>query len=301
MKFRNQLTFVLFVVLGLFLSACGPKLTLQATPTPTLTPTTLMTHTPLPTQTPALVSLPTSAASDVEMICDDWALIENGEYRAENNTWGKGTISGWSQCIGLGNNTDGTLHGRWTWDWLNAGGNVKAYPEIVFGQKPGSSTTSLSLPEKINRIGSATVSYDFTSNYTGSGNTAFDIWLTDTNNPSTWGVPPITHEIMIWLDRYGGMSPGGAWKERVELDGSTYTVNVGENYGDGWRYIAFVSAKPQLGAGTLNLASFLEYLLEKGLVTGEEYLASIEFGNEIVTGTGETLVDRYEVTVQLKE
>jgi hypothetical protein len=257
------------------------------------------TDTPPPTKT-QLAATATSPASDIAMNCEDWALINNGEYQAQNNTWGKGALSGWSQCIGLGNNADGTLIARWTWDWLNAGGNVKAYPEIVFGQKPGGPTTSASLPERVNRIGSATVSYDYTSTYIGSGNTAFDIWLTDTSNPSTWGTPPITHEIMIWLDRYGSMSPGGAWKERVELDGSTYAVYVGENYGDGWRYIAFVSTEPQSGAGTLNIASFLIYILEKGLVTGDEYLASIEFGNEIATGTGETLVNSYEVMVRSK-
>ncbi len=232
------------------------------------------------------------------MNCDDWALLDLGEYQAQNNTWGKGTLSGWSQCIGIGNNDDGTLIARWTWDWLNSGGNVKAYPEIVFGQKPGSSTTTASLPAQINSIRSATVTYDVASTYTGSGNLAFDIWLTDTDNPSTWGVPPITHEIMIWLDYYGSMSPGGAWQGREMIDGATYSVYVGEKYGDGWRYIAFVRAPRQQGAGTLELAAFLTYLREKGLVTGEEYLASIEFGNEVAGGTGETLLNIYSISVQ---
>jgi hypothetical protein len=239
------------------------------------------------------------------MNCDEWALLDLEEYQAQNNTWGKGTLNGWSQCIGIGNNDDGTLIARWTWDWLNAGGNVKAYPEIVFGQKPGSSSTSGSIPEQINQITSASVSYNVVSTYTGSGNLAFDIWLTDTDNPTTWGVPPITHEIMIWLDYYGSMSPGGAWKGRESIDGSTYSVYVGENYGDGWRYIAFVrtpsqKVPSQQGAGTLELVAFLNYLLENDLVTGEEFLASIEFGNEVAGGTGETLLNHYSVSIQAK-
>lgn len=294
MKFKIQLTCVLVLLPGIFLSACEPDLTIEPTPTPALTLTSKLTDTPAPT-------FPTSSeASVIDMNCDDWALIDVGEYQAQNNTWGKGTLAGWSQCIGLGNNAGGTLIARWTWDWLNAGGNVKAYPEIVYGQKPGGSTTSLSLPEQLNRIETATIAYDVTSTYTGSGNAAFDIWLTDTDNPSTWGAPPITHEIMIWLDRYGSMAPGGAWKEKVTLDGAAYSVYVGENYGDGWRYIAFLRAEPQLGAGTLDLVAFIEYILEKGLVTGEEYLASIEFGNEVVSGAGETIVNKYEVFVRAK-
>jgi hypothetical protein len=105
---------------------------------------------------------------------------------------------------------------------------------------------------------------------------------------------------MIWLDRQGGLSPGGAFSERVSLDNSTYAVYVGDHWGDGWKYIAFVSAEPQLGARTLDLVSFLSYLREKNLITGNEYLASVEFGNEVATGSGETIVKRYEVFLRKK-
>ena len=195
---------------------------------------------------------------------------------------------------------DGTLVGRWTWDWLNSGTNVKAYPEIIFGQKPGSTSTSEALPIKINDVGVAVISYEVSSTYAGSGNVAFDCWLTDTPDPATWGVPPITHEIMIWLDSLGGMHPGGAYLERASLGSVTYAVYVGDNYGQGWRYIAFASAESRLGVGTLDLGSILAYIKEKNLVTGDEYLASIEFGNEIAGGAGETVVKRYTVTIRNK-
>lgn len=298
MKPGFQLKFVLFLLPVIFLSACGSIPAIDPTIFSSQGPTPKPTEPALPTQTPAATSASISPTSPVDMNCDDWALINAGEYQAQNNTWGKGSLSGWSQCIGLGENSDGTLTARWTWDWLNSGNNVKAYPEIVFGQKPGSATTSASLPEQIKYIETATISFEVTSRYSGSGNLAFDIWLTETSNPSTWGAPPITHEIMIWLDRYGSMSPGGAWKERVNIDGTEFSVYVGEGYGDGWRYIAFVRTKPQLEAGILELVDFLRYIHDKGLVTGDEYLASIEFGNEVASGTGETIVSRYTVSVQ---
>ena len=77
-----------------------------------------------------------------------------------------------------------------------------------------------------------------------------------------------------------------------------YNIYVGENFGQGWRYIAFVRAKSQLGAGTLNLVSFLSYIQAKSLATGDEYLASIEFGNEVVSGAGETIVHMYGISVR---
>ena len=290
-KCRN-LIFLFFLSSGLFLSSCGPG--------PSFNPTL---PSPLPTA-PGATNTPVPAPTAVEittaMQCADQALINSGGYRAENNTWGKGNLSGWSQCIGLGTAADGTLAGRWRWDWLNAGTTVKAYPEIVFGQKPGSVRTSEVLPIKISDIRAATISYDVASTHTGSGDVAFDLWLTDTPNPTKWGVPPIIHEIMIWLDRYGGMAPGGAFRERVSLDGSTYAVFAADHWGQGWKYLAFASAEPRLGARTLDLGSFLSYLQEKKLINADEYLASIEFGNEVATGSGETVVKRYTISIQKK-
>jgi hypothetical protein len=285
---------LLFLLPGLFLTACGSGQVF----TPTLT--SLPSAAPTATNTP--VPEPTSTDVDgiISMNCEDEALIDTGDYRVQNNTWGNGNLSGWSQCIGLGMKADGTVVARWTWDWLSSGTNVKAYPEIIFGQKPGSTTTSEALPIQISEVGAATISYDVSSTYTGSGNVAFDLWLTDTPNPSTWGVPPITHEIMIWLDSRGGMHPGGTHLEQVSFDGFAYNVSVGENFGQGWRYIAFASVESQLGAGTLDLGSILSYIREKNLVKGDEYLASIEFGNEIIGGAGETVVNRYTVSVQKK-
>ena len=292
---EHLVTIALFLSLsGLFLPACGPV------PVSTPTPSPLPTATAAATNTPVSEPTATNVLGAIAMKCDDGAFVDIGDYQTQNNTWGKGNLSGWFECIGAGMNADGTLVARWTWDWLNSGTNVKAYPEIIFGQKPGSATTSKVMPIKISDIGVATVSYDVASTSTGSGDVAFDIWLTDTPNPSSWGVPPITSEVMVWLDRQGAMAPGGAFRERVNLDGTSYAVYVADNWGQGWRYIAFTSVESRLGVGTLDLGSFLSYLQENGLIKGGEYLASIEFGNEVATGAGETDVNRYTVSVQKK-
>jgi hypothetical protein len=242
-------------------------------------------------------AVPRTTGAPIVMNCADQALIDSGGFRAENNTWGKGALSGWSQCIGLGMGPGGALAGRWTWNWSNSRGNVTAYPEVIFGQKPGKQSTSSALPKKLSSIRVATVSYDVSSTHTGSGNTAFDIWLTSTGNPSAFSAPPITHELMIWLESYGGMRPDGTLIEQIAIDGSLYNVFVAENIGHGWRYIAFVRPTPQLGAGTIDLVTFLSYVRSKGLATGDEYLASIEFGNEVIRGAGETRLNAYAVTI----
>ncbi len=41
-----------------------------------------------------------------------------------------------------------------------------------------------------------------------------------------------------------------------------------------------------------------DYLKARGYIQGTEYLSSIEFGSEVVEGTGTVTVDAYKVSVQ---
>ena len=217
---KTQRIFAVLVLLsGLLLAACGPAqppIQSAVTPAATSAPTDTIasTATSAAADAPAATTLPENpAASDLALNCEDQATLNSGSFRAENNTWGKGTLTGWSQCIGLQASDDGTLVARWTWDWPISGNNVKAYPEMIFGQKPGTPSTTADLPKQVNSLSEVLISYDVTSTHTGSGNLAFDIWLTDTDNPDTWGVPPITSEIMIWRE----WPNGGNRQERVSI------------------------------------------------------------------------------------
>jgi hypothetical protein len=234
------------------------------------------------------------------MICESAAVANVGEYQAIMDDWGKGSLTGWSQCIGAMIDANGALVGRWTWDWLNSGGNVKSFPAIVFGQLPSTTSTTLSLPAKINNIDTATVSYNVSSTHSGSGNLILHMWLTNTNNPTTWGVPPITHEIIIALEVYGEMQPAVPWRKQVRIDEISYDLFMGDDFGMGWRFIVFTRTPYQQGSGTLNLVNFLSTLQKEGLITGNEYLASISFGNEVVSGVGETNLKDYVITVRQK-
>jgi hypothetical protein len=232
--------------------------------------------------------------------CTDGALLNVDEYRSENNTWGKGSLTGWSQCIGIGigSGPSSSVSARFTWNWLSSGGNVKAYPELIFGLKPGSDSTTASLPRQVNTLQALTVQYDVSSTHSGSGNTALDIWLTNTATPTGFSVPPITHEVMVWLESYGGMSPGGTFQESAAVDGVSYDVYTGDNFGAGWRYIAFKRTAGQLGSATLNIKALLDYAQSKNYLSGTEFVASVEFGNEVIAGTGDTKISQFSVTAQ---
>lgn len=48
----------------------------------------------------------------------------------------------------------------------------------------------------------------------------------------------------------------------------------------------------------MDLAAFLDWAVDEGYVDPSHWVAVIEFGNEVIEGTGETWLDEYEVTVQ---
>lgn len=246
----------------------------------------------------------TAAPTHIPLRCEESALSEAGQYIGENNAWGKQGVVGWTQCMGATAlpQADGqppAVTAHWTWDWKQVGDNVKAFPEIVFGHKPGFPKTSTTLlPRKLSTLQTLTVDHDITTEREGAGNLSIDMWLTANGNPTTFAVPPITHEVMIWLEAFGPMYQGGDLVDHVRINGTPYRVHVGEKFGLGWRYVAFAPTSPMKPVNQINLLPFFEYLRGKNLITTDEHLSAVNLGNEIISGSGDTRVNRYAVTVK---
>lgn len=262
-----------------------------AAPPTAASPPAVVTAAPAPGQAPA--------APSVALNCDAASTTEVGQYMAENNTWGNKGVVGWTQCMGGTPHASGGVRAQWTWDWKYEGDNVKAYPEVVFGHKPGypKSTTTL-LPRKLSGMQAIAVDYDVQTEREGAGNMAIDMWLTNVVNPTSFAAPPITHEVMVWLEVYGPMYAGGQQVDKVRINDTVYRVFVGEKFGLGWRYVAFAPNSPMQTRAHMDLMPFFTYLKGKGLITTEEFLATVNFGNEIISGAGETKLNRFAVTVQ---
>jgi len=278
------------------LMGCGQR---DATPTAaTSSPSTATPATP-----PAAAAPLAAAAFNVPLKCEESALTDAGQFTAENNVWGKQGVVGWTQCMGavaLPNvpGQSAAVQAHWKWDWKQQGDNVKAFPEVVFGHKPGfpKSSTTL-LPRKLSSLQTLALSYDLVTEREGAGNLSIDMWLTSNNNPTTFAVPPITHEVMIWLEAYGPMYQGGELVDHARINGTLYRVHVGEKFGLGWRYVAFAPNNPMQTTATVNLLPFFEYLRGKGYITTDEHLSAVNLGNEIISGNGETKVNRLAVQV----
>ena len=242
--------------------------------------------------------------ADVRTYCRDWARLQDAGFLYENNVWGQGdsVTNDRLQCL-LKRVADGKMQYGWRWRWGRAGGNVKAYPEVVYGHKPWFTfSTTPDLPRPISAINEFTVAYDVSMNAHGRYNLAFDIWVTNSDTPTP---SAITHEIMIWVgDRANAWEPyPGKRVKSVMIGGAAYDLYVkpraewlAEHGAPNVDYIAFNAATAQ-HSGAIDIKEFLDYLTENDHLPANGYVASAEFGNEVMHGSGELWLKTYEISI----
>ena len=106
----------------------------------------------------------------------------------------------------------------------------------------------------------------------------------------------ITAEVMFWMDYGGKAQPGGEVVDRPTIAGIEYELWRADNFGAGgkWTYLALKSLKIRR-KGTIDMHAVLSHLVKHGHIQAEHYVASIEFGNEVMGGSGTTWVKRFEL------
>lgn len=237
--------------------------------------------------------------------CANGYTTADGPYRYENNQWGSGKAQGpFEQCM-LKRSVDGDKQRGWTWNFPGTDPSVFSYPEIVFGWKPwtGGKSTDPHLPARVAELQKLAIVYEVESQITGSYNLAPEIWITNRNVQRGPPAPgSITAEIMFWMDCGGAAQPGGAIVSRPVINGVTYELwkmdgagNKGQ--GAGWRLISFKSPTPQL-KGTIDIPAFLRELVAEKMIDPNQFVASVEFGNEVSGGVGTTWIKHFEIQTQ---
>ena len=243
--------------------------------------------------------------------CGDFQLVEWPPFRFENNTWGKGPITDGGQCIVAREGAMGTEFG-WRWDWplgdeFGFQHQPKGYPEIHYGLKPFFNVPSSTpaMPIRISEIQEMTVRYAVDMTAQGIYNLAFDMLLSPDDSFEI-----VSHEIMVWVHRSEGIYGVSGVIDSVTIDGVAYNFHRQDNFDshgttrppdeipDYTNSIQqFIGPEGQF-IGTLDLAKFYDWLVDEGHVDSSYYVTVIEFGNEVIEGSGETWLREYEVTVR---
>lgn len=253
----------------------------------------------------AHVAAPGASAPEVTATCASGATLTDGPYRYENNQWGADKERGqYEQCLLERTARDRKQRG-WTWNWPGSDSSVFAYPEIIFGWKPwtGGTSSDPRFPLKLAQMGEIAIRYDVETEASGSYNLAPEVWLISRRSSAGRADPSlITSEIMFWVEAAGIAQPAGTVVERPVVNGVTYELWQKDNAGaspsrGGWRLLSFKIPKTER-AGTVPVSELLRYLAGKGLVSPEQYVACVEFGNEISGGRGTTWVKEFTVDVK---
>jgi hypothetical protein len=225
-------------------------------------------------------------------------LEENG-IRIVNNKWGEYKLKSgehYDQVIYFKNNKFG-----WSYSTPKNDRGVIGYPEVLIGQSPwGGETTNEYFPIKIKNVKTLESSYNVTMYVQPKMyNLAYDLWFTKNSEISAKN---ISHELMIWEDR-NVSRPGGKYINTVKLSSGTYRLyheymdRQSENLGvSGWNYTAFIRMDRRRN-GNIDLKEFIQEMLNRGYITEDEFLTSVEFGNEVCNASGLTIVNKYELKI----
>jgi hypothetical protein len=127
---------------------------------------------------------------------------------------------------------------------------------------------------------------------------AYDMWFHATSNITA--STPQSDEMMIWVADYGSLDPGTpAAISNFTIDGIVW--DVFHTKAPSWNYVAFHPhgrTTWDLHSVTLNITDFIDFAVSHGLMSGANYLSSVQFGPEIFNnGSGALNVTNYTCSI----
>ncbi|CZS99665.1 related to endoglucanase I precursor [Rhynchosporium graminicola] len=202
--------------------------------------------------------------------CALYDYYSGSGYEFLNNLWGKDAGNG-SQCTYVDSDSPSGVSWHSTWTWKNGPNNVKSYPY-----------SGLLLPKKplLSQVKSMKSSASWSYNTSDiRANVAYDLFTsTDSNHTNSFG----DYELMIWLGKYGDISPIGSSVGIVKVDGQDWDLWRGFN--GAMKVFSFVAVKPPMTKFSGDLKAFFDYMATKGFEASSQYLITYQIGSEAFTG-----------------
>ncbi|MBN2441193.1 MAG: RICIN domain-containing protein [Spirochaetales bacterium] len=209
-----------------------------------------------------LVCIGTGIHAQVLDSCGQWAHYCDGTYCVYNNLWGENVGT---QCITASSTTRFSVTSNQT------GTGVKTYPNS--SREPIGVT--------IGSLKSLTSSMNVSSPTNGDYCTAWDIWAPE--------------EVMVWMNKYGNVSPWGSFVETATIGGVTWDV-----YKNG--YPGFVR-QSNTNSMTVDLKAILNYCVNKGWLSSSGIIEKVQGGFEITATVGSQTftMNSYSVSIDSTE
>ena len=252
-----------------------------------------------------------------EASCDVWPSVTYDDVIVLNNIWNAGAVnsSEWTQKVAAAGSDTSSPVASWTYDWLTeTDGNrsaVKAYPEIIYGNKLGTHISGnkeqTGLPETVTSLPEFTVSFNYTETFENDveRNVALESFFHDSCNIT--GPCDIddnrAYEMMVWVANPESNKPGDLAVSGVTIDNRVWDVYIKPRSDK--QYIAFTAQTP-FTEGTLQWNRFVEWTMQWtaenaeslgiNVLTPSLCMAAIEMGTELWWGKGSFTLNEFEVT-----
>lgn len=247
--------------------------------------------------------------AEVETLgCGDYLAIPTANGILFNNVWNKhaaGTDK-WTQCLEQ-RTVNGTVQYGWSWNWPRGRQVIYAYPQIKLGASPWAPEPAMDtrFPVKISTLKRFEVSYEVETTSDGDHNLATSMWLT--KSPVKDGKPEpsaITTEVMIWTySTKEHFNPAGKKHGTIKTGDSEWEVWLEKNWKDvsgqnrnRWVYLTFRAKTHSLKA-EIDIRKLLDYAIAEQIITSDLYVADVELGNEIMSGSGVTWVHSFQIEI----
>ena len=212
-----------------------------------------------------------------------------------NNQWGASLEENLNCAVYISqNNTFG-----WYWDrkspLVKSGMNgvLPIYPSVRIGGSPWEKSNSVLFPVKVSDTKSLmlTLNYKYAAIPEGAYDFAYDMFLTDTDQPSS--NPKRNAEVMIWIQRTLS-PPDGCYKGDFS-DGTNTFGLYSYVMADGRLYYAFVMKGQPLFDAQYKIDA--KKLLDNLNLNSSWYIPGIELGNEVISGSGNIEITQFDITL----
>ncbi|MEM7292165.1 MAG: hypothetical protein AAF420_02060 [Pseudomonadota bacterium] len=229
--------------------------------------------------------------------CTENGTIQFRNFTIENNMWNSVNTNGaaYSQCVAFTHLSATSWRIDWEWSWPLGLGNVKAYPQVYYGNKFGHDTgIATHLPDQIDSLRDYTLYLNYALGE-ASPNSTYSVsvqsWI---HSSEVIAKENRLHGISVWLNQTPGFNPQVTFIQDITIGGAVYGFYRGPV--ETWEHFIFVRRTP-VTETHLHWNPFVDYLRSISAVAGSSYLASLEFGAEVVEGDANFTVNGFSVAV----
>ncbi|AGF56284.1 MULTISPECIES: GH12 family glycosyl hydrolase domain-containing protein [Clostridium] len=207
---------------------------------------------------------------------DKYGSWSNGGYTFNNDVWGSGAgaQSMWANS-----------YSNWgVWSAQPNTGGIKSYPHV-----------EKSINRKVSAVNTLTSNFNVTVPTSGNAmETSYDIWLSDPSKYDPNYPSKNKHEIMLWMNEYGAVSPisynydsAGAVPvyKNVNIGGHTWNVYRGNNgkNNTGNMVYSFVRTNGNTNSGYVDIKAIINWIKNTPKWYGDIQFDNVQFGYEITS------------------